>query len=412
MPTPKKALRNLIEKESAEWIDRQPAWLGDYSHTVLTDVAGTFFARLINGKVIKVYNQARVPPTYDLQVLIGRRKSLPRTWQIIEVIESYTIPAANGEIEYHHQQHEETGPDRVNLDRKQINQFTVRVYDGLSFIVKVGGGVFVTASGLAQVNTQLVDLSSYVGVKSAYFVTIETDEAGVLTVNDTGVDFGSPLVGNVSYVPAPPAGQTMLSYILLSEAYSELLDEHIRVPMPLGFNASGYLTSVSWGDIVGTLADQTDLQAALDALVPTTHLEPLTANVPREFDAWHIEGALAATTDAALAIWATKAMKLAACYIFGDDTGSAGSTIVDINLNGTTIFTTSGNRPELEWDDSDGWALSGDPEVIDVAIGDKLTIDIDQVATGAAGLRVALMEMTNELIYDLDNKLVMVDVEN
>src|SRR6185436_8855985 len=114
------------------------------------------------------------------------------------------------------------------------------------------------------------------------------------------------------------------------------------------------------------------LQAALDALVPTTHLEPLSANVPREFDAWHIEGALAVTTNAALAIWATKTMKLAACYIFCDDPGSASSTIVDINLNGVTIFTTSGNRPELEWDDSDGWALSGDPDLVDVVIGDKL----------------------------------------
>ena len=85
---------------------------------------------------------------------------------------------------------------------------------------------------------------------------------------------------------------------------------------------------------------------------------------------------------------------------------------MDINLNGVTIFTTSGNRPELEWDDSDGWALSGDPDLVDVVIGDKLTIDIDQIATGASGLRVALMEMSNELVFDLDNQLVMTEVEN
>ncbi len=410
MPTAKKLLSKKIKAESSEWIDTQPAWLGDFTHVVLTDVSGVFNARLINGKVVKVYNQARVPPTYDLYVKIGRKRSFPTVWQIIEVIESYTAPAAGGQIEYHHEQHEFPAGDTVWVDRKQIVPFTVLLQDALSFTVTVYGGVFLSPSGVVKVVTQTLDLSARAGVASAEYVTIETDDDGVLNINDTGTDFGSPLVANESYIPVPAAGKYMLAYILLHAGQAELSNDDIRVPMPIGFNLSGYLTDVNWGDIGGTLADQTDLQDALDALVPTTHLEPLTANVPHEFAAFVIDGALAATTNAAVPIWATRPMKLAACYIFADDPGSASSTIVDINLNGTTIFTTSANRPELAY--TDDYAVSGDPEVIDVAIGDKLTIDLDQIATGAAGLRVPLMEMVNELVYDLDNKLVMVEVDN
>lgn len=264
MADPRKQLTRKIQRESSEWLDVQPAWLGDYSHTVQTGTSGTFYARLINGKVVQVFNQARVPATYDLYVRIGRRRSMPNIWQIIETVEAWTTPAASGQIEYHHEQHEEGGADRVNLDRKQILQFSVRVYDAESFVVKVGGGVFPTPVGLAQIDTQLVDLSAYIGTASASYVTIETDNDGTLSTQQ-GTDFGSPLVANISYVPAPASGKYTLAYILISLAFTELLDEHIVVLTPLAFNPSGYLTGVSWGDIDGTLSDQTDLQAALDA---------------------------------------------------------------------------------------------------------------------------------------------------
>ena len=111
-----------------------------------------------------------------------------------------------------------------------------------------------------------------------------------------------------------------------------------------------------------------------------------------------------------MAMLITKPIKLGACYIYCKNNGSSGSTICDINLNGSTIFTTSANRPELA--NTDVYAISGVPDVVDLVIGDVLTLDIDQIATGAADLRIALMEMSNELVFDLDNELVMTEVEN
>jgi hypothetical protein len=59
------------------------------------------------------------------------------------------------------------------------------------------------------------------------------------------------------------------------------------------------------------------------------------------------------------------------------------SLIVDVNKNGTTIFTTQANRPTV--------AISGNassdavPDVTAVAAGDYITVDVDQIGSTVAG---------------------------
>ena len=57
--------------------------------------------------------------------------------------------------------------------------------------------------------------------------------------------------------------------------------------------------------------------------------------------------------------------------------------ILDVNKNGTTIFTTQGARPTI----ADGQRPSSTtlPAVTAVAAGDTLTIDVDQIGSGTAG---------------------------
>jgi len=66
---------------------------------------------------------------------------------------------------------------------------------------------------------------------------------------------------------------------------------------------------------------------------------------------------------------------------------------VDVNKNGTTIFTTQGGRPSIAagdtTDDSDT------PDVTSLAEGDKLTIDVDQVGATEPG-----KDLTIEVICD------------
>lgn len=62
-------------------------------------------------------------------------------------------------------------------------------------------------------------------------------------------------------------------------------------------------------------------------------------------------------------------------------TGS--SVIADVNLNGTTIFTTQGNRPEIAVSAQTSDAET--PDVTEGTAGDYLSMDVDQVGSSSAG---------------------------
>lgn len=70
-------------------------------------------------------------------------------------------------------------------------------------------------------------------------------------------------------------------------------------------------------------------------------------------------------------------------------TAPTGATaIFDVNKNGTTIFTTQGNRPTV--------AISGTsdtssvPDVTTASAGDYLTVDVDQIGSTVAGANACL----------------------
>jgi hypothetical protein len=65
-------------------------------------------------------------------------------------------------------------------------------------------------------------------------------------------------------------------------------------------------------------------------------------------------------------------------------TAPTGSSIIcDVKKNGTTIYTTSGNRPTIAA--SSNTATANSPDITSVAAGDYLTVDIDQIGSTAAG---------------------------
>ena len=227
----------FIQEHGAEFQNVQTARLGNLSHVVETGTPGLLWARQWNGKEIKVINRANVPSDFDLRVLVGSTKIQPGMWFILLNMEDYLTPAAGGRIGYHHAQHEFGGPDEVAINRKQITFFTVRVEDATVFTVKVFGGVFPTENGPVQIYTQIMDMSSQVVDAGAVFVNIESDATGTLSMN-AGTVFGSRVLATVSDVPATDPGKYLLAYILFFEGQTELLNDHIVVPMPLGSVAS------------------------------------------------------------------------------------------------------------------------------------------------------------------------------
>jgi hypothetical protein len=80
---------------------------------------------------------------------------------------------------------------------------------------------------------------------------------------------------------------------------------------------------------------------------------------------------------------------------------TSGNNIIDVNINGTTIFTT---RPTVAWDDADGTANSGTIDVAadDIAAGDIISIDVDSIAVDSNDWRIEIVvEPSEEVEYDL-----------
>jgi hypothetical protein len=66
-------------------------------------------------------------------------------------------------------------------------------------------------------------------------------------------------------------------------------------------------------------------------------------------------------------------------------TAPAGSAIlVDVNKNGTTIYTTQANRPTIAAGANAG-GPGATPDVTTLAAGDYLTVDVDQIGSGTPG---------------------------
>jgi hypothetical protein len=415
----RKQFKKATQKESELWLEEVPAWMGDKDGQVTTGIAGMVYVRTVEGQLLEVFNNT-APAEYNLLIKIGRRKDQPDLWQVIGRREVWDVPGTSSVV-HHHEQHEFMAPDMVMLDRRQISQLSVLVRDAAAFTVQVIGAFVHTANGIAEISSQVVDLSGELGSDNAVFVNIECDDDGVISLHK-GADFGSPYVATVSNIPAPDPGKYMIATVLLYQGQETLLNEYIRVPMPLGFNPGGYLTGVDWGEIGGTLSDQADLQSELDAKSDTGHTHSYLTDAPsngkqyaRQDGAWaevdtargnslvyHVDGTLAVAGDVGPHWVATVDLTLSGVYIAGKDLGSAGITIVDVNIDGVTIFTDQDKRPQLTYNDSDGWIISDIPDVVSVSAGQVVTFDIDQVATGASGLTVGVIRATTAEGGDVD----------
>ena len=70
-------------------------------------------------------------------------------------------------------------------------------------------------------------------------------------------------------------------------------------------------------------------------------------------------------------------------------TAPTGSTaIIDLNKNGTTMYTTQGNRPTIAVSGTSVTATN--PDVLTWAAGDRLAIEVDQKGSSTAGANLTV----------------------
>jgi hypothetical protein len=93
---------------------------------------------------------------------------------------------------------------------------------------------------------------------------------------------------------------------------------------------------------------------------------------------WTANGPFIAGTAVDGAFISDTAFSITAVWIYRGTAGNASETIVDIHKNGTTMYTTQANRPTIVWNDADKKVDCTLPDVVTIAAGDIITMDIDQ----------------------------------
>lgn len=106
-----------------------------------------------------------------------------------------------------------------------------------------------------------------------------------------------------------------------------------------------------------------------------------------------VVGTLTTGTDKAPTIVAPCTLTIVKVKIVVKTAPTGAALIVDVNKNGTTIFTTQGGRPSIAAGDTQD--DSDTPDVTALAEGDKLTIDVDQIGSTIAGA-----DLTVEVVCD------------
>lgn len=97
---------------------------------------------------------------------------------------------------------------------------------------------------------------------------------------------------------------------------------------------------------------------------------------------WNVAGTL--TTQTGVAQLPIPATATIADITIRAATAPTGASIkVDVNKNGTTVFTTQANRPTIAV--STNASTAAVPDVTALVAGDYLTVDIDQVGSTIAG---------------------------
>jgi hypothetical protein len=109
-----------------------------------------------------------------------------------------------------------------------------------------------------------------------------------------------------------------------------------------------------------------------------------------------VVGTLTVGTDKAPTILAPCTLSIVKVKLVVKTAPTGQAIIVDVNKNGTTIFTTQANRPQIAAGSTTG--DSGTPDVTALAEGDKLTVDVDQVGSGTAGADLTVEIVCNQAV--------------
>lgn len=109
----------------------------------------------------------------------------------------------------------------------------------------------------------------------------------------------------------------------------------------------------------------------------------------RQTQSWAFSGTAVVTTGKARWYNRTgRTLTVVGCWAAANTAPTGAALVVDVNKNGTTIFTTQGNRPSVAISGNGGTMAT--PDITSVADGDYLTVDVDVIGSTIAGADVTV----------------------
>ena len=104
---------------------------------------------------------------------------------------------------------------------------------------------------------------------------------------------------------------------------------------------------------------------------------------------WYEQGTLTTGTNKGVRYVSPQAMTITKCWLISRTAPTGADLTIDINKNGTTIWSTQGNRAKIV-----ASATSGNTTTFDVtalAAGDYLDLDIDVIGSSVAGVDLTVV---------------------
>lgn len=403
----KQNMAQTISSRAGDWIERIPVITGNQAGQVVAG-KGKIWVRFSNGQEVAVLNTL-APLAFDRHITVGRLRSQPGIWRVVEILESYVQASSNGMIGAHHTQHEFPSFDTIFVNRKQITSLSVLVSDADAFKVFVYGALIRTKNGIVSILNQELELASYIPADGALYAAIETNEDGELSIH-VGDTFLSPETASYSDVPSPAPNKYTIAFVMLYDIMTSLTDNLIGLPVPIvtdydGMDVGYVIHSASndtpgpndefgFWDVVDEALKNITFENLVDSILVITDERYLssyesylyeTGVAERPINTPHIqiEGSLAVVSDVFTWIASEDGVMLE-IGIFVVTPGSSGTTEIDVSKNGSTLFAVE-PLPSFLFSDTSPIFFTPDSSSTFVK-GDVLSFHITGVAVGSSTL--------------------------